>query len=304
MRHALAIAVFLALASRAYTQTPAGAEEANRLYQAQDWAGAARAYEPLVEESPESLVFRTRLGIAYVNLGRAADARSLLEPTSRTPGPFAASALFHLARLEARAGDKEKAFAALERATAGGFGQVSLLESQADFAPLRDDPRFKSVVTQADRNARPCVYRPEARQFDFWIGDWDVTNGGAPAGTSRVEKILGECVIFENWTGATGYVGKSFNVYDAAKKRWQQTWVDGTGGLIEFYGEIREGNLYYSGEGRAAGPDGQPRRVRNRMTFFNKGADQVRQLWEQSSDEGKTWTVAFDGLYTRKKSAP
>ena len=30
------------------------------------------------------------------------------------------------------------------------------------------------------------------------------------------------------------------------------------------------------------------------------GADRtVRQLWEKSVDDGATWTVAFDGLYTR-----
>jgi hypothetical protein len=37
------------------------------------------------------------------------------------------------------------------------------------------------------------------------------------------------------------------------------------------------------------------------MTFFNRGADEVRQLIEQSSDDGKTWTVTFDGTYRRKR---
>jgi hypothetical protein len=29
----------------------------------------------------------------------------------------------------------------------------------------------------------------------------------------------------------------------------------------------------------------------------------VRQLWEQSSDGGATWTVAFDGTYTKRADA-
>jgi tetratricopeptide (TPR) repeat protein len=302
MRNALALVAALGLASPLLAQPPAGADEANRLYQAQDWAGAAKAYESLARQS-ENPMYRLRLGVSYVNLNRPADARSLLEPLGRTPGPFGAAALFQLARVEARVGDKENAFATLEKATAAGFAQTALLEGQADFAPLRDDPRFKEALTRADRNARPCVYRPEARQFDFWVGDWDVTNAGAPAGTSRIEKMVGDCVIFESWSGLNGYVGKSFNVYDPVKKRWQQTWVDITGRITEYYGEFRDGDLHYLSESVSTGPDGKTQRTLGRMIFYNLGKDQVRQLWEQSTDEGKTWTVAFDGLYTRKKSA-
>ena len=39
----------------------------------------------------------------------------------------------------------------------------------------------------------------------------------------------------------------------------------------------------------------------NRITWNALPSGQVRQVWEQSSDDGKSWTVAFDGLYTRKK---
>jgi hypothetical protein len=145
----------------------------------------------------------------------------------------------------------------------------------------------------------PACSAPEHRQFDFWIGDWDVTSGGKRAGQSHVEKILGGCVIFENWTGAGGSEGKSFNLYDATKKRWQQTWVDASGGLIEFHGELREGNMCYTTQSPTLGPDGQVLETLGRMTFFPQGAS-VRQLWEQSVDGGKTWIVAFDGLYSRK----
>ncbi len=147
--------------------------------------------------------------------------------------------------------------------------------------------------------AAPACSAPEHRQFDFWVGDWDVTMGGKPAGESQVEKILRGCAIFENWTGAGGGEGKSFNIYDATRKRWQQTWVDASGGLIEFYGELRDGNMCYTTGSPTRGPDGVRRQTLGRMTYFPQGG-QVRQLWEQSTDGGKTWTVAFDGLYTRK----
>ena len=53
----------------------------------------------------------------------------------------------------------------------------------------------------------------------------------------------------------------------------------------------------------ATGPDGTSQRVLGPHDFFNLGPGPVRQLWEQSTDEGKTWTVAFDGLYVRERKA-
>ena len=39
---------------------------------------------------------------------------------------------------------------------------------------------------------------PEAHQFDFWIGDWELTWGDSGSGTNRVEHILNSCIIQEN----------------------------------------------------------------------------------------------------------
>jgi hypothetical protein len=144
----------------------------------------------------------------------------------------------------------------------------------------------------------PCKSRPEYRQFDFWVGEWDVLNPrGQQAGTNSVQLILGDCVVFENWTSARGSDGKSFNVYNAAKGKWQQTWVDGSGGVLELLGEYRDGAMRFSGETK--GGDGKVRL--ERLTFTKLDGGRVRQFWEQSADGGKTWTVAFDGMYVRKK---
>lgn len=50
-------------------------------------------------------------------------------------------------------------------------------------------------------------------------------------------------------------------------------------------------------EGETAGP------VKQRIRWYQVDGDpdRVRQLWESSDDGGKSWTVAFDGLYVRKK---
>src|SRR6476469_7722246 len=82
----------------------------------------------------------------------------------------------------------------------------------------------------------PCTTEPVYRQFDFWIGQWDVYGkGGKKAGESKVDLILDSCIILENWTSAAGnYSGKSFNTYNAATHQWQQTWVDNVGGTTEY----------------------------------------------------------------------
>ena len=121
---------------------------------------------------------------------------------------------------------------------------------------------------------------------------------GKTVGASSVQLILGDCVVFENWTGAGGSTGKSFNLYDAHTRKWKQTWVDDRGGMLEFTGEFKDGAMRYTGESLAQ--DGKP--VIDRLTFFPLAEGRVRQLWEQSADKGKTWNIVFDGTYVRKKN--
>jgi hypothetical protein len=58
------------------------------------------------------------------------------------------------------------------------------------------------------------------------VGEWDMVtaDGANPAGSSRIELILGDCVIQGNWTSAgnLGYEGKSYNVYNPNLHRWEQ----------------------------------------------------------------------------------
>lgn len=146
--------------------------------------------------------------------------------------------------------------------------------------------------------AQPCRASQEYRQLDFWVGDWEVQGPkGKTLGTSSVQLILGECVVFENWTGAGGFSGKSFNLYNASTHKWRQIWVDDHGSMLEFTGEFKEGAMRYTGESRAR--DGKP--LMDRLTFFPLAEGRVRQLWEQSADEGKTWNTIFDGTYIRTK---
>lgn len=144
----------------------------------------------------------------------------------------------------------------------------------------------------------PCS-EPEYRQFDFWVGDWEVrTPNDKVAGTNRIDKILGGCVLQENWVGARGMTGHSFNIYDPGDRKWHQTWVDSQGTLLLLSGELTDGKMVLSG---ATAANGATKAALHRITWTPLPDGTVRQLWESSGDDGKTWTIAFDGSYRRKK---
>ena len=140
----------------------------------------------------------------------------------------------------------------------------------------------------------PCD-GPEFRQFDFWVGDWNVfTADGALAGTNTIERILGGCVISENWSGSKGTDGRSFNVYSTADSKWHQTWVDSEGTLLELAGTFADGRMVLEGDSPAT--TGNP--VRNRITWEKLPDGRVRQHWQVSPTGEEKWTDAFVGFYT------
>lgn len=155
-----------------------------------------------------------------------------------------------------------------------------------------------SVPAQQAPPRNPCA-TPAHRQFDFWLGEWEVrTASDKVAGTSRVTRILGGCALREEWHGAGGGIGESLNIFDGSSGRWHQTWVDNQGLLAEFDGGVTAGGDMVL-EGAARGPNGQP--ARGRMTFTPLPDGRVHQHWEQSVDSGVTWRTTFDGYYARRR---
>jgi hypothetical protein len=143
---------------------------------------------------------------------------------------------------------------------------------------------------------RPCA-TPQDRQFDFWLGDWNVTDraSGKPVGTNRVTSELKGCVLQEHWAGTGGGKGTSFNHYDAARKVWHQTWVDDSGGILELDGGLTNGAMVLSG--RRPGRNG--RTISDRITYTRAADGSVRQHWEISRDGGASWSTTFDGIYRK-----
>ena len=150
---------------------------------------------------------------------------------------------------------------------------------------------------------QPACTGPEHRQFDFWVGEWSVTQTGKDqvVASSLVEKIYGECVVRENWMPLQGSAGGSFNNY--YEGRWRQTWVDASNSRVDFVGGMVDGKMVLVGDWKGVNGPGKDAIIR--MTYSKSADGSVRQHGEQSTDHGLTWSTNFDFTYHPKaKSAP
>jgi hypothetical protein len=144
----------------------------------------------------------------------------------------------------------------------------------------------------------PCG-APEYRQFDFWLGDWDVADAnGKLVGRNRITAAQKGCALLEQWEGKGGVTGASLNAWDADRRRWHQTWIDSSGSLLLLEGGIVDGRMVLAGTANDA--TGKP--ARQRITWQKLSDGRVRQTWESSADGGATWTTAFDGYYSSRGS--
>lgn len=150
-----------------------------------------------------------------------------------------------------------------------------------------------AVFTGAAQAADKGCPDPRAQQFDFWIGTWVVsTEDGSVVGQSRIEPILDRCVLQETWAGVSGSAGTSLNFFDTTRNKWRQFWVWREGTTLELEGGLVDGAMVLEGDSIEKGSP-----ARNRITWTKAPDGSVRQLWELSLDEGKSWKTLFDGIY-------
>lgn len=206
------------------------------------------------------------------------------------------------AREHAKDGRTAEALAALERVTPPAPGVLNQLRTSDDFKALRDNAQFQAIVSKLT----PCS-GPQYKEFDFWLGEWEVRNAtGQLLGHNHISKRHGGCVVLEEWEGASGGSGSSFNTYDQTTKQWHQYWVDASGtnwlssdkqgNPVTLRGGIRDGAMVLTSH-----PDTLPSIGLTRVTWRPLSDGRVRQTFEGSSDGGKTWTVSFDGFYKKTK---
>ena len=281
-------------------------QRAAEAFARRDWAEARAAYDAIASRYPNHALSRFRLGVAQLELSNLEDAERNLRNGERLGMPAGQSA-YRLSQLFAMRRNVDSAFVELRRAANNGFAvSPQSLEADPHFVSLHGPPRWKVTLDAFDAVVFPCRHDPRFREFDFWLGDWDVRPTGQPAVGPPARNTItlddGDCVVTEHWSSPSGSVGQSFNIFDRSYGAWRQTWVDNIGGQHDYRGRLVDGNMVF--EGDTPLPNGQSGRVPTRLTFFRLGPDSVRQYSEMSTDSGHTWQPSYDLTYVRRRNAP
>ena len=142
----------------------------------------------------------------------------------------------------------------------------------------------------------PPAPAPEHRQFDFWIGEWDVSDAsGKLIGHNNIARSDTGCWLAENWRGESGFTGSSLNAWDGQEKVWRQFWIGADGILLRIAGGLKEGAMVMEGELPKAGGGVQQQRI----SWTPAPDGSVAQKWDTSDDGGKTWQESFLGIYRK-----
>lgn len=154
----------------------------------------------------------------------------------------------------------------------------------------------------AQAPAPPDCDGPEWKQFDFWLGEWDLSykaaDGKVGKSRNRITRILDGCVVLEEFRGAPGTKldGHSVSTYDRNAKLWKQTWVDNSASYLDFAGGMAEGRMVLVRDAERQG-----RKFKQRMVWQDIRPDALKWLWQRSDDGGTTWSTQWEIDYSRAK---
>jgi tetratricopeptide (TPR) repeat protein len=265
-------------------------EKADALFNESRWAEAGSAYRTITATDPKNGAAWQNLGECFLQQHKASEAAVAFERAIQIPFRPVLNKV-NLARVYGDANDHAKALAELQEIIeSGNGGRVRpIVLASSEFTQWKDDPEFKNLIERMT----PCR-SPEYREFDFWIGDWEVqTPNGQPAGHNQVTLEQEGCLLVEHWTASSGgQTGTSFNYYDVRDKKWHQLYLDNSGNAGSF--PAMSGNLSNGKMVLLTDPGQSPV---SRWTWYVLGPGRVRQMAEQSSDGEKTWSVVWDSVY-------
>lgn len=272
-------------------------EAAQQSFSNQDWKAAAKNYQKYLKTNDADSSAWYNLAISKARLQEYDQAIEYLKEAKERnfPSQFV---YFGICKANAQKKDELGLISAMEDGAANGLATYALLKSDEAFAPYQESELFQEALKRVELNAYPCLSGENYRHFDFWLGEWDVYANGAKVGVNSITRATGGCAIHESYTTARNYAGQSINFYDPIDKKWHQHWVGSSGDTYNYL-ETKRGPGMLQFESKAMGPQGNI--SLSRLTFTLNEDGTVRQLFESSTDEGKTWTAAFDGLYKKRE---
>jgi tetratricopeptide (TPR) repeat protein len=135
-------------------------EEAQAALNESDWAAAAKKFAAITKLDPKDARSWLLLGFALHSKGDLDAALEAHMKAAEFPR-VAPTATYNVACVYALKKDKEKALGWLEKAVGVGFNNASHIEADSDMDFLRDDPRFKKLLTKMTEN-------PVAPKLQAW----------------------------------------------------------------------------------------------------------------------------------------
>lgn len=148
----------------------------------------------------------------------------------------------------------------------------------------------------------PCT-QEAAKQFDFWLGDWEVrrNSDNKLMGLDTIKKTLNGCVLEQHWRQQTADFqppgsdeflrGHSLTVFNALQPwpAWNQVWTDNGGNFFTLAGDFKDGKMQLESTAYA--------RIKNRWVWVPKDDGTIHNYGFYSNDFGVTWTKYFDITY-------
>ena len=133
------------------------------------------------------------------------------------------------------------------------------------------------------------------RQFDFWVGDWKVTNTkGERIGENQITKQEDGCIIAEHWQGGKGGTGRSMNYYNKADSTWNQLWISNSANILKLKGKFHKDRMVLKSK---LTTDKNGGKFYNQISWIKNEDGTVSQLWEIYNENSKVLDTLFLGIY-------
>ena len=175
-----------------------------------------------------------------------------------------------------------------------------------------------AIAQHGDGDLSASTAPPEARQFDFLIGQWELEVkpkvGGLAAMIHGAPKLVG---TWKAWRGFDGFgiedelrvsdasgnprsLNHALRAWDRAQKRWNVV------GLDVYRSRVSESSAQWQGgEMRVtgAGVDAEGKSYQSRTRYFEIAADHFRMQQDRSYDNGQTWDEATLTIDAKRTAA-
>lgn len=281
-------------------------------YQKKDYATAEANLKKALEKNSKDNMAMVYLGSSQIELNKTSDAIQTLNAAyTEVPRGLKNEVDYLLAKAYYLSGDKTNGNDMFKRLVAdgGGFGYYRRIQNDAKLKDVVAISETDPVAEGLKKNSFPCMYDPNFRQLDFFIGMWDVYLKTGPnadytqkVATDSVVQSEGACSLieyFEMTVPPNNFHGRSFSFYDGTAKIFRHNWA-GQGGDVWNYELVKRDGNFTQLIAKAVERNGGTRIRRFSMTY-DPEAQTIHQFIENSFDEGKTWQPDWDAMFKKRK---